>query len=419
MTDSTPTFDPRAAREQRGLAIAATCKLEKKDAGLWVVPSQSGCGKYYVRPDKEVPSCTCPDHQELGHVCKHIHAVKFVIQRELFPDGTIQETRSVTMTETVVRKTYRQQWPAYNAAQVNEKERFQTLLRDLCRGLPDPECNKPGRPRLPLSDALFSAIFKVYSTVSGRRFMTDLRGAHEKGLISKLPCYNSIFNVFDSEATTDVLLRLVAASAAPLKSLESNFACDSSGFSASRFDRWFSHKHGKQRIERTWVKCHIMCGVHTNVITAVEIHGRSANDSPFLPVLLETTRKQFDVKEVSADMGYSSESNLRTITAAGAACYIPFKSNVSGAMGGLWEKMYHFFKFNKEEFLARYHQRSNVESTFHMLKSKFGDSVRSKLPTSMKNEVLAKIVAHNICCIIQAMYELGIDPVFWGSSQAG
>jgi hypothetical protein len=32
----------------------------------------------------------------------------------------------------------------------------------------------------------------------------------------------------------------------------------------------------------------------------------------------------------------------------------------------------------------------------------------------MKNEVLAKIVCHNICCLISAMYELGVDPVFWG-----
>jgi hypothetical protein len=32
---------------------------------------------------------------------------------------------------------------------------------------------------------------------------------------------------------------------------------------------------------------------------------------------------------------------------------------------------------------------------------------------AMKNEVLAKIVCHNICCIIQEMHELGIEPTFW------
>lgn len=64
--------------------------------------------------------------------------------------------------------------------------------------------------------------------------------------------------------------------------------------------------------------------------------------------------------------------------------------------------------------LQRYHQRSNVESTFSMVKAKFGDSVRSKTDVAMKNEVLAKLVCHNVCCLISAMYELGVDRQFWG-----
>ena len=48
-----------------------------------------------------------------------------------------------------------------------------------------------------------------------------------------------------------------------------------------------------------------------------------------------------------------------------------------------------------------------------MLKAKFGDSVRSKTDTAMKNEVLVKIVCHNIVVLVSAMYELGLDPTFW------
>jgi len=49
-----------------------------------------------------------------------------------------------------------------------------------------------------------------------------------------------------------------------------------------------------------------------------------------------------------------------------------------------------------------------------MVKAKFGDSLRSKTEVAMKNEVLAKLVCHNICCLIQAMYELQIDEAqFW------
>jgi transposase len=65
-----------------------------------------------------------------------------------------------------------------------------------------------------------------------------------------------------------------------------------------------------------------------------------------------------------------------------------------------------------EDFLERYHKRSNVESTFSMMKRKFGDSLRSKTDVAMTNEALCKILCHNIVVLIHEMFELGIDPVF-------
>ena len=76
------------------------------------------------------------------------------------------------------------------------------------------------------------------------------------------------------------------------------------------------------------------------------------------------------------------------------------------------------FQFKRDEFLQHYHKRSNVESTFSAIKRKFGDSVRSKTDVAMKNESLCKILAHNICCLIQEQHELGIDPVFWPEAKA-
>jgi len=31
----------------------------------------------------------------------------------------------------------------------------------------------------------------------------------------------------------------------------------------------------------------------------------------------------------------------------------------------------------------------------------------------LRNEILCKIVSHNVCRLIHAMYELDIEPVFW------
>ncbi len=66
--------------------------------------------------------------------------------------------------------------------------------------------------------------------------------------------------------------------------------------------------------------------------------------------------------------------------------------------------------------MANYHKRSNVESTFMMIKAKFGNSLRSRTKTAQINEALCKVLCHNICCLIQSMYELGLKPKFWSEA---
>src|SRR5882724_7539121 len=397
-------------REQRGLRIAATCKLTKKGQ-VWLVPSQSGHGRYTVSPDPEAPYCTCPDHETRGLKCKHLFAVELAMKREEHPDGSTTVTQTVTLTETINNPTYPQDWPAYNAAQTNEKDKFLSLLHDLCLGIPEPP-PAIGHPRIPLADALFAACFKVYSTFSGRRFMSDLRDAQSKGHLRTVPHYNSIFRTLEDPDLTPILRGLIIESSLPLKVVEADFAVDSSGFTTSRFIRWFDHNYGVVRQQHAWVKVHRMCGVKTNVVTAVEIREKDASDTKLLPDLVNNTAVHFDMREVSADKGYSSVNNTNVIAGYGATPYIAFKSIHSGAAGGLWEKMFHYFAFNRQEFLGHYHKRSNVESTFSMIKAKFRDHVRSKTDVAMTNEVLCKILCHNICCLIQAMYELGIEPTF-------
>ena len=61
-----------------------------------------------------------------------------------------------------------------------------------------------------------------------------------------------------------------SASSLPLKAVASDFAVDSSGFSTSRFVRWYSKKHGKVKGNGEWVKVHLMCGTNTKTVTGVE-----------------------------------------------------------------------------------------------------------------------------------------------------
>ena len=75
--------------------------------------------------------------------------------------------------------------------------------------------------------------------------------------------------------------------------------------------------------------------------------------------------------------------------------------------------MYDFYAYNQEWFMQHYHKRSNVETTFSMIKRKFGERLKSKTTIAQTNELLCKILCHNLCCVIQSVYELGIEPNFW------
>lgn len=397
--------------QERGLAIAESNTVGRNKLG-WKVPSQSSNGTYIVNLDDGEPFCTCQHFEATHKKCQHIYAVEFIVQKEQRPDGTEVITKTM-------RVTYTQNWPVYNEAQTHEQERFVELLKELCNGIEQPKY-KFGRPRLPLSDVIFSIVSKVYSTMSGRRFMPELREAEARQLISKSPSFASTFNYLENPNLTPFLKSLIEQSAIPLKTIEFDFAVDSSGFSTKTYSRWFDHKWGKVRSEVKWIKTHVMCGVKTHIVTSIEATPTETADAPQLPELVKTTAKTFTINEVSADKAYSSRRNLHAINAVNAVPFIPFKNYSKGSQGSkpfdsLWHRMWYFYNFNRETFMQHYHKRSNAETVFSMIKTKFGSSVRSKTPIAQVNEVLCKVLCHNICVLIQSTYELGLEPTFWQS----
>jgi transposase len=392
-------------RQIRGLQIAKTSRIRKSSSG-WVVPSQSGSGSYVVKLDRHEPSCTCPDCEMRRAKCKHIWAVEYYVRQTMDSEGN-------TTTTKAMKVTYTQDWSAYDKAQTQQKSIFLKLLRDLCDTIPQPAYTF-GRPKMPMSDMVFASALKVFTTFSLRRFTSDMRTAKELGFIDKTPHYSTVARYMESEDLTPIIERLIQISSLPLVAVEKDFAVDSSGFSGSRFARFFSYKHGRDVKYKEWIKAHVISGTRTNIITGIEITEGKRSDSPYFKPLVEKTAENFEIKEVSADKAYSSRANTEIVNSYGGVAYIPFRCNATGKARGskLWRKMWHYFEFNREEFLQHYHKRSNSETVFHMIKTKFGDSVRSKSRTAQINEVLLKALCHNICVVIQEMFELGIDGRF-------
>jgi transposase len=265
---------------------------------------------------------------------------------------------------------------------------------------------------------VFSVVYKVYETVSGRRFISDLKDARDKGYISRIPHFNSIFNYLDHSAMNWLLSDLITLSGAPLRAFETDFALDSSGFATGAYSRWLNKKYARfneaTKTEK-WVKCHLMCGTMTNIVTSVELTGPHAGDTTQFAALVDKTALSWKIDRVTADKAYLSAKNFELVNDRGGMLFVPFKeTSVMGGKGRseVWKTMFTYFHLHREQFMNFYHRRSNVETTFSMIKGKFGHRVRSKTAAAQENEILCKILCHNLCQIIHAIFELGINPSF-------
>lgn len=244
-------------RELRGLDIANRYTI-KQENGFWFVPSASGKSDRYKVCIK-AQKCTCPDFEIRRNKCKHIFAAEYHFEQSFLSE---LETKEIVIPQTYLppRKTYSQDWIAYDKAQTCEKAEFQYLLAELCKGIGEPSQTK-GRPKLPLEDMIFSCVYKVYSTFSLRRFHTDLTEAHKKKFLVRPPHYKSISRYFSDEVLTPYLKMLIEESSLPLIGIEKNFAVDASGLGTSGGFTWLHAKYTEPRLinKKDWLKIHICC----------------------------------------------------------------------------------------------------------------------------------------------------------------
>jgi transposase len=265
---------------------------------------------------------------------------------------------------------------------------------------------KPAKTR----DVIFSLVLKQYLNTSSRRVQSDLKLFKEVGFIDSEIPFNTLLDHFERRELKAILRELIEISALPLKQIEFDFAIDSTGFGTSRYKTFFNMKHGGEGRWREFRKCHAVCGVKTNIVTSLDITEGYVNDQNFFSPLAKDTSRNFEIRDFCADKGYISAKNYNLIHELGGQAFIPFKKNatgkahISGVRKDIYRNAYKFFKEHREEFLERYHKRSNVESTFSMIKRRFGNNVKCKKEISQDNEILGKVLAHNICVLVQEIF---------------
>jgi hypothetical protein len=306
-----------------------------------------------------------------------------------------------------------QNWSKYTKFQVCEKQDFLMLLYQLCSGIEQP-AQQRGRPRLSLRDLVFSLVYKIYSTCSSRRFMSDLQDAYRAGYIAQMPHFNAISTYLMEKEMAWLLTRLVEISSLPLTEYESEFSVDSTGLSTDRYARWVDEKEIAHQ-KREWHKLHIMCGRRSKIVTATTITPSGEHDSNQFPSLLEITSRNFRALQVAGDGAYYSGHNIMRVTRVGGVPYFLIPSRV--LQGGdrklsACNMILYLYAKDRAGFFKNYYKRNNVETAFSMIRACLGTNLRSTSRIAQYNEAICKVICHNLRVLCRAMHEEGISPNF-------
>lgn len=310
---------------------------------------------------------------------------------------------------------YTQDWAAYDRAKTKEPILFKSILDELLR-IYFKESRKFGKRILP-KDRIFMMAMKVYHNSSLRKS----KGMLDELYGGKAPSFRSICGFFNDIELEQYLDDLILITAMPLAALEQTAAIDATGFTISKTETWSNYKWGVRgrTVEkakasnniRVWRKAHAVACCHTNAFISVEVTDANVHDSKMVEKAISDKIKYFELEDFVADRAYSSKKILEFLKDLNLNPIIPFKKNVTGRARGssIWKEMFRYFKDHPDEFYKRYHTRSNIETSFHMVKQKFGANLWTKTYEANVNEIKIKFLCHNICVLIQEIFENNIS----------
>lgn len=309
------------------------------------------------------------------------------------------------------KKKYKQKWSAYDKAKTNEDYLFKKILQELLAVTCPPKGQKGrGRPGYPTQDKIFCMALKTFYKSDLRKTVSILRQ-----YLHKAPCYKTICNFYNDISITPILDKLILLSSMPLSQLEDTCAIDSTGFSTSRFERWHNFKWKRQGgKQRTWKKAHAVIGCKTNTFISVEVTEKNIGDSSMFKKTVADNLQPFSFSKFTADKAYLTRDILNFLSELEIIPLIPFKKNSKGNPRGskIWSIMFSMFVKHNDKYMDMYHQRSNIETGFHMIKQRFGDYLLTRTHEANVNEIKMKFLCHNTCVLIQELFESNIKIEF-------
>lgn len=164
-----------------------------------------------------------------------------------------------------------------------------------------------------------------------------------------------------------------------------------------------AEKHGRRRTSRRrrWPKLVVACDCHSHLIVAAHVERGPASDlRRFLPLvcdLYDDARPRFLV----CDAGYDAEwIHTACRDLLDIHSLIPAKSR-GGCRGPPQGKRRRWMASHLAQ--TRYHDRSQVETVFSMLKRRLRDTLHARKPWAQHRAAWLKVLVHNFLILARSM----------------
>jgi hypothetical protein len=190
------------------------------------------------------------------------------------------------------------------------------------------------------------------------------------------------------------------------------------GFSTSVYDRWFDNKYGREMTKAQWVKAHVMIGVKTNVVTSVEITDGQASDAgQFHGPCGPHGRELSHGARLSGQGVLQPDEPLHDPLPRGRTVH-PVQEERAHLRARRVGPGAPVFPRKPRAVLAALPSAVERRDDLPHDQVQVGTRVRAKTPVAQVNEVLAKVLCHNLCCLVSAAFKLGVEATFWQASVA-
>lgn len=329
--------------------------------------------------------------------------------------------RARQVIEAVRRREYpylprprrRIRWGLYDRAQTHELPDMLELIDrvvDLLELPPDPPRPRGGRPHIPLPDLLRALLLQSYRQIANRPAEGDLRAMGAALGIRRKFSYKSLERAYSHPELLDALEDLLTLTNRPVYGREAIFAVDGTGFSTAA---WEPYRRFRERVQsrsppplfaprrqHPWVFNVANVGVRFGLIAAWDSHTALAGrELEMFPGIFERTRQRHPgLRRQLADSGYWARWVVTLLADHGVEARIFPRRDLQLARDGGrgWVAAHWGLVTDPQRWLAEYHQRSRVESTWSALKSRTPGRMRKRRPERLIAEAWLRAVTYNL-----------------------